>query len=98
MKTPTDPRPAYTIEIRYYIVGHLAQITIIRIAQKISRQLCLGEVKKVAMTISTKVTVIGMIIGTVTIITKRVVIITTEITITAEISKEEFLLLLTPIC
>tara|TARA_B100001029_G_C14790307_1_gene301449 strand:- start:274 stop:537 length:264 start_codon:yes stop_codon:yes gene_type:complete len=87
LKTPTDLRPAYTIEIRYYTVGHLAQIIIIRIAQKISRQLCLGEVKKVAMTISTKVTVIGMIIGTVTIITKRIVIITTEITITAEISK-----------
>ena len=87
MKTPTDPRPAYTIEIRYYTVGLLVQITIIRIAQKISRQLCLGEAKKVVMTINTKVTVIGMIIGTVTIITKRIVLITMEITITAEINK-----------
>ena len=97
-KTPTDLRPAYITEIRYYIVGPLAQITIIRIAQKISRQLCLGEVKKVVMTMSTKVMVIGMIIGMDTIITKKIVIITTEITITAERNNQEFLFLLTPIC
>ena len=98
MKTPIDLRPAYIIEIRFYTVGHLAQITIIRIAQKISRQLCLGEVKKVVMTMSTKVMVIGMIIGMDTIITKKIVIITTEITITAERNNQEFLFLLTPIC